>query len=478
MAPKALKWALPSACLTVCYHFAMHGWGLIDAVGYEPLVSETTAWTMLTSVLGFLLVFRAQLSYARYWERVTLVERTCGTWLNGCSNLVAFCSSSQDKQDEVDEFQYLLSRLMSLLVSYMLRELSELEDERFPFLDLDGLDLESIASLEGNSSKINVLLQWIQRLVVESSRNGVLDIAPPILSRVFQELSLGFVHFVDTKKLSEVPFPFQFAQMVWVMLVFFSIAVVPWICAGNMIVYKAVVYTFLIVFSFWAIHHTSVEIEQPFDGDVNDLPLEDICRKFNKTLERLLEMNAQQKPLLVKRLQVPARRLTRVSTRSVVEQGANRWLPTRDFMSSVLAIGQGGTNDISCCAMRASGAADAGDDGAVSVSDDDRPVERTASISLQSEPCGSCMSCEAQRVAPVDSERSRPLVRPAATHSPADQRHAEPWRRRPVLMTSLTTTEEEPCQDEEALGGRPSSTMVEIAETSPPEAPMGRPARK
>lgn len=38
---------------------------------------------------------------------------------------------------------------------------------------------------------MNVLLQWVQRLIVENSRNGVLDIPAPILSRVFQDYDSG-----------------------------------------------------------------------------------------------------------------------------------------------------------------------------------------------------------------------------------------------------------------------------------------------
>lgn len=132
-----------------------------------------------------------------------------------------------------------------------------------------------------------------RRLVVENSRSGVLDIAAPILSRVFQELSIGIVHFVDAKKLTAVPFPFQFAQMVVIMLVFFSVATVPLICAvGISNVFRAAVYTFLIVFVFWSVHYIAVEIEHPFGEDPNDLPLEGLNHRFNRVLLRLLEHKA------------------------------------------------------------------------------------------------------------------------------------------------------------------------------------------
>lgn len=93
-----------------------------------------------------------------------------------------------------------------------------------------------------------------QRLIVDHSRNGVLDIAPPILTRAFQELTIGHTHFIDANKVTAVPFPFAFAQMVWLMLVFFSLIVVPGICAFCLSADKAAFYTFVILFPYWSIH--------------------------------------------------------------------------------------------------------------------------------------------------------------------------------------------------------------------------------
>lgn len=114
--------------------------------------------------------------------------------------------------------------------------------------------MSSLAYLEATTAKQNVALQWMQRLVVENARSGVIDIAPPILSRVFQELSIGIVHFIDANKISTVPFPFVFAQTVWGMLAFASIVPLPLLLAIGLSASKAAAYTFLIVFAFWSVH--------------------------------------------------------------------------------------------------------------------------------------------------------------------------------------------------------------------------------
>lgn len=202
VAPKCLVWALPCSMLTIVCQFAMQHSEQMVLLLADPSVSETTGWTLFTGILGFLLVFRAQLSYNRYWERLTLFERGCGAWLNASSNLIAFCSAAVDKQQEVDDFQYLLSRYMSLLVSCSMSDISGLGLENFPTLSLDCVDPSTLRYLGKTSAQQNVLLQWVQRLVVDSARAGVIDIPTPILTRAFQErhvllgvssLALGFL---------------------------------------------------------------------------------------------------------------------------------------------------------------------------------------------------------------------------------------------------------------------------------------------
>jgi len=50
---------------------------------------------------------------------------------------------------------------------------------------------------------------------------------------------------------------------------------------------------------FWSVHYIAVEIELPFGDDPNDLPLEDIHKKFNENLMMLLQPHAQHVPELV-----------------------------------------------------------------------------------------------------------------------------------------------------------------------------------
>merc|ERR1719183_274829 len=66
-------------------------------------------------VLGFLLVFRTQIAYSRFWEGGSILQDMRSSWLNVTSSLVAFSTSKDDMKLQVEHFHHLLIRLMSMM---------------------------------------------------------------------------------------------------------------------------------------------------------------------------------------------------------------------------------------------------------------------------------------------------------------------------------------------------------------------------
>merc|ERR1719401_1809398 len=85
----------------------------------------------------------------------------------------------------------------------------------------------------------------------------------------------------------------------WLMSTFYSTLPVPFICSMYLPFYKALFYSFLCVFLFWAIQYIAVEIETPYGESLNHLPLPEINRSFNIALKTLLEDEAQMPPSIV-----------------------------------------------------------------------------------------------------------------------------------------------------------------------------------
>merc|ERR1719171_2508969 len=102
---------------------------------------------------------------------------------------------------------------MSLLMCCGLQQVSPNRDRPFEIIDLDGIEPESMEFLNSAPDKVEIILQWIQRSMVLHMQSGVLPIAPPILSRAFQEVSRGIVNLQNARKIADFPYPYPLAQV-------------------------------------------------------------------------------------------------------------------------------------------------------------------------------------------------------------------------------------------------------------------------
>merc|ERR1719424_1497444 len=113
-----------------------------------------TAWSNFTFVLGFLIVFRTQQAYARFWEGGTLMQRVRGEWFNAASGLVAFMSQKPEKAHMVEVWMHTLVRFVSMLNCAALQQVAEMADECFEIIDNDGMDVESLRFLALSEDKV------------------------------------------------------------------------------------------------------------------------------------------------------------------------------------------------------------------------------------------------------------------------------------------------------------------------------------
>jgi len=130
----------------------------------------------------------------------------------------------------------------------------------------------------------------------ESAAAKTIDVAPPILSRVYNQLGNGIVNLNNARKITDFPIPFPFAQMVTMMLLvhFIVTAVMCAVSVSNL--FWAGFLAFFVVFSFWSVNYIAVELEMPFGDDANDLPLQDMQEDFIKSLKTLMHPTAQATP--------------------------------------------------------------------------------------------------------------------------------------------------------------------------------------
>ena len=87
--------------------------------------------------------------------------------MNVFSTCIAFCNTSSDpkKRADVERFQHLLVRMMSLLHGSALHDVATLDEKVFEFIDLDGFDAEHLCFMQDSHDPCQVILLWIQRLI-------------------------------------------------------------------------------------------------------------------------------------------------------------------------------------------------------------------------------------------------------------------------------------------------------------------------
>lgn len=293
--PKSFVWGLPSALLASGLHYVFEEYPSIrDSVKAGDVGASILSG--FTFILGFLIVFRSQQAYSRWWEGGTLLQQVRGEWFNAFSSLVAFCNPDKAKQAEVKQFQHRLVRLVSLLYAAALEQVTTVHKPHLEVIELDGFELDHFVFMQASHDKCEVVLQWLQRLIVEAHAQEVVKVAPPILGRVYNQLGNGIVNLNNARKITDFPIPFPLAQMVTFMLVVhFGVTVM--VCATSVESSAwAGFLSFLVVFSFWSINYIAIELEMPFGDDPNDLPLHEMQTDLNKSLTSLMDPAAQTCP--------------------------------------------------------------------------------------------------------------------------------------------------------------------------------------
>mmetsp|Transcript_49295 Transcript_49295/g.117286 ORF Transcript_49295/g.117286 Transcript_49295/m.117286 type:complete len:642 (+) Transcript_49295:154-2079(+) len=300
--------ALPCSAVAAILKYLINEGHLRAFEDTNSILTESQAFAGFSFLVGFLIVFRTSQAYSRFWDGCTFTHQMRAEWFDACSALVAFCKHSDEGVAKVERFKGTLIRLFSMLHALALAELevintnvdyfSEVNAFQFDVIDPDGLDSETLTAIKYSGSRVELTFSWIQCLVVDNIRTGVLSIPAPILSRAFQEIANGMVAFHDAIKITYIPFPFPYAQTCDCLLVMHWL-VAPFVTSQWVTEpVWAAIFVFIQVFIFWCLNLIAIEIENPFGTDPNDLDGRDMQEEMNRHLLLLLTPLATRTPEL------------------------------------------------------------------------------------------------------------------------------------------------------------------------------------
>jgi len=300
--PKAIRWAIPSAVLSFCL-------GLLRQLQWSTLdlssdLEQPSLFNGITFVLGFMLIFRAQQAYSRYWVAATSSHDMRTRFYEACSNIVALGHGySSTKTQLLEEFNHTTVRLFCLLHALALEELANMMDENFPLIDIESLSKKQLcflASSDAAGRKVEVVYQWIKVHILNGVKSGVLtSVPPPILTRVFQELGSGLVCYHEAHQVVIWPFPYCYAQMSWLLLSVYIVITPLFVSVSATHAASCFLWTLLSCVAMLGAHFVATELEHPFGDDRNDLPCFEMQQHMIKDLLLLLHPCCYDVPVLL-----------------------------------------------------------------------------------------------------------------------------------------------------------------------------------
>lgn len=282
------------------------------------IISSGTVYSAASVLIAFLITFRTQSCYNRYWHGAEHLKHMQAEFFVTASNLIAFSRPSKCSAEQVSEFQNILVRLVSLLHAVCLSRLGGEEMNMSNHLvDAKGLDILSLHTLWTQEPKVELLLQWIQSLTVDAHTAGVVPIAPPILSRVFQNLGNGMTAFYMASRLVEVPYPFPLVQTTDVLLICHLLTTPIVMCNLTHEPVWSGFFSFIIALMFLSVNVIARELEDPYNNKINSLNLLEMQGDINKRLKMLVRAPTK----IVPKLSAEAKAIDGRSETSTVVRG-------------------------------------------------------------------------------------------------------------------------------------------------------------
>jgi predicted membrane chloride channel (bestrophin family) len=157
-----------------------------------------------------------------------------------------------------------------------------------PFAVMGGIsdkEVELLQKARGPEAQTALCTLWLKEFISREHLDGSTgNVAPPIVSKVYQFISDGFAQYNQCRKTSYTQFPFVHSQLT-IFFLFLSVFVFPYLYytyVNNVAV--ACLLNFATMACFDGMHEVAREMQDPFYQFPNDLPLNNYQVQFNEAL--------------------------------------------------------------------------------------------------------------------------------------------------------------------------------------------------
>lgn len=240
----------------------------------SELSKLTVLHTILGTVMSLLLVFRTNTAYDRWWEgrklwgSLTNSSRNLASKLNG----MLPCADAENR----DFYRKSIPLFAIALARHLLREKTRVElDQDYPE------DFELPADV---SHRPNHIASLIHRRTYRLRQENALSDSE--LLSVGAELS-NFLEVAGAcERIKNTPIPYSYSSFLRKFILFYIITL-PWVFSSSLGNY-VVLFSVFIFYVLGSLELIAEEIEDPFGGDENDVPIEKISQNIKQNVAEIL----------------------------------------------------------------------------------------------------------------------------------------------------------------------------------------------
>jgi len=281
-----------------------------------PVLPDLAIFSAFITLASLVAAFRMSNALTRFTLAGGFMHKMMANWYDATSTLIAFSRASDCQPEDVENFRQVLVRLISLLSALSMSELQSVDEEefcprtsfRFEVLPIEALDADSRDHIRSSTHRVEAVFQMIQSLVVDAHRSGVLSIAPPLLTRSFQELGLALSTFHEAKMIACEPFPYAYRLTTFVIL-FIQLLFVPFMVANFATGWiGSFIFAFLGTFILWFVNMVADSLDNPFRKEANALDVSIAQMDLNEYLLQMLASAGRPSPSVDEKLQTQAHR--------------------------------------------------------------------------------------------------------------------------------------------------------------------------
>ncbi|WP_205510825.1 bestrophin family protein [Longitalea arenae] len=230
--------------------------------------------TLLSFVISMLLVFRTNTAYDRWWEG----RKLWGALVNNSRNLAIKLHSMLGPEEKADRsfFRRIIPMYASVLAHHLHAESTRLALDEHEHPELNNIDTNRHIP----NQVASMMIQRVNRLYLEGKIKGDQLI---ILNAELQ----SFTDIVGAcERIKNTPIPFSYSVFLK-KFIFFYVMTLPFsfVISLGYIAIPVVAFIFYVLASLELI---AEEIEDPFGGDENDLPMAKIASNIKKHVAEIL----------------------------------------------------------------------------------------------------------------------------------------------------------------------------------------------